>query len=171
MLSTLVLMIYGSPPPLTGISNPPTSGNTPPPSSNHSVKIMRRAGPGGDSKASASNSAITSPDGPSKAGSEVGDDGSSSGSKSGAEPLTTKDRAALTREEREAKYKEARERNFKGFEETESGNASADDSKEMSQSSSTAANDKANNNKYKNCRLALLLGCGNANFAFFENLR
>src|SRR5437762_12163486 len=106
----MVLRIYGSPPPLTGISNPPTSGGTPPPSSNHSVKIMRRIGPGGDSKVSASNSAITSPDGPSKAGSEVDDDGSSSGkddSKSGAEPLTTKDRTTLTREEREAKYKEA----------------------------------------------------------------
>ncbi|MCJ1389242.1 hypothetical protein MMC18_002098 [Xylographa bjoerkii] len=91
-----------------------------PSSTQPSMKIMRRAGIGPDGQIYGSGAnTVASSLGPSKAGSETGDEGQRvSGVTSPTDSTTAKDKALITREEREAKYKETRERIFGGVEET-----------------------------------------------------
>ena len=82
----------------------------------------------------------TSSLGPSKTGSETGDDGQRvSGVASPTDSISTKDKASMTREEREAMYKEARDRIFKDFEDSETTEVqpSAETPNETSRTSST----------------------------------
>jgi hypothetical protein len=108
---------------------------------------MRRAGVGKDlsnneSGADTTDSSIN----PSKAGSEVGEDGQrGTGFVSPSNSVTAKDKAILTREEREAKYKETRERIFKGFEDTDNteGGGANEANNQVSRASSVNEKKKA----------------------------
>ncbi|KAI9673298.1 MAG: hypothetical protein M1829_004363 [Trizodia sp. TS-e1964] len=100
--------------PLTMISKPSTSSGTPP-STTPAVKIMRRNGK--DEKGTSSDGQPTiNSEAPSKSSSDIeGECASDNGNdplKLKSEPLSAKERAALTREEREAKYNEVRDRIF-----------------------------------------------------------
>ena len=105
------------------------------------MKIMRRNGVGADGQHTGSGVNTTASSlGPSKAGSENGDDSQRlSGVASPTDSISTKDKASMTREEREAVYKEARDRIFKDFEDSENIEApsSGDTPNETSRTSST----------------------------------
>ncbi|MCJ1283884.1 hypothetical protein MMC26_003215 [Xylographa opegraphella] len=123
-----------------------------PSSSQPSMKIMRRAGIGPDGQIYGSGAnTVASSLGPSKAGSETGDEGQRvSGVTSPTDSTTTKDKALMTREEREAKYKETRERIFGGVEETPSFDSPqiSDTPNEASRTSSASGKKKSKKNKH-----------------------
>jgi hypothetical protein len=101
----LTMLTCTSPPPLSGLSQPGTSASTPPPAM-PARKIMRR---GGEGKGMIANSNTTNSEGPSKAASEAGGDGTSDNGGTGTPGGSKK---TLTREEREKQYAEARLRIF-----------------------------------------------------------
>ena len=117
-----------------------------------SMKIMRRAGMGPDGQIYVSGAnTVASSLGPSKAGSEIGDEGQRvSGVTSPTDSTTAKDKALMTREEREAKYKETRERIFGGVEETPvlDGPQISDALNEASRTSSASGKKKGKKNKH-----------------------
>ena len=121
-------------------------------SAQRSMKIMRRAGLGidGQNIESGPNTA-TSSLGPSKAGSETGDESQRvSGVTSPTDSAIAKDKSSMTREEREAKYKETRERIFGGPEDPqnpESAQVLIDPVSETSRTSSTSGKKKSKRNK------------------------
>ncbi|MCJ1379087.1 hypothetical protein MMC17_002187 [Xylographa soralifera] len=123
-----------------------------PSSSQPSMKIMRRAGIGPDGQIYGSGAnTVASSLGPSKAGSETGDEGQRvSGVTSPTDSTTAKDKALMTREEREAKYKETRERIFGGVEETPAldGPQIPDALNEASRTSSASGKKKSKKNKH-----------------------
>ncbi|MCJ1404991.1 hypothetical protein MMC11_008217 [Xylographa trunciseda] len=123
-----------------------------PPSTQPSMKIMRRAGVGPDGQIYGSGAnTVASSLGPSKAGSETGDEGQRvSGVTSPTDSTTAKDKALMTREEREAKYKETRERIFGGLEETPTldGLPTSDTLNEASRTSSASGKKKSKKNKH-----------------------
>ncbi|MCJ1435520.1 hypothetical protein MMC27_004894 [Xylographa pallens] len=123
-----------------------------PSSSQPSMKIMRRAGIGPDGQIYGSGAnTVASSLGPSKAGSETGDEGQRvSGVTSPTDSTTAKDKALMTREEREAKYKETRERIFGGVEETPAldGPQISDALNEASRTSSASGKKKSKKNKH-----------------------
>lgn len=116
-----------------------------------SMKIMRRSGLGPDCQNSESGgNTVASSLGPSKAGSETGDEGQRvSGVTSPTDSTTAKDKASMTREEREAKYKETRERIFGGLEEGQSFDSQPlfDGGNEASRASSASGKKKSKKNK------------------------
>ncbi|MCJ1243464.1 hypothetical protein MMC30_000661 [Trapelia coarctata] len=112
-----------------------------------SMKIMRRNGLGTDSQNESGPNTATSSMGPSKAGSETGDESQRvSGVTSPTDSAVAKDKAAMTREEREAKYKETRERIFGGAEETQNPE-SVDPVNNSSRTSSASGKKKSRRNK------------------------
>lgn len=112
-----------------------------------SMKIMRRAGLGNDSQNESGPNTATSSMGPSKAGSETGDESQRvSGVTSPTDSAIAKDKAAMTREEREAKYKETRERIFGGAEETQN-SETVDAVNDSSRTSSASGKKKSKRNK------------------------
>lgn len=116
------------------------------------VKIMRRRGlnKDGQSVDSGPNTTANSM-GPSKAGSETGDDSQQgTGVVSPTDSVAAKDKVSMTREEREAKYKETRERIFKGFEDSE--NIEANEVNELSNevSRTSSVNEKKKTKKQRN---------------------
>ena len=119
-------------------------------STQQSMKIMRRAGIGPDGQVidSGPNTAASSL-GPSKAGSETGDESQRiSGVTSPTDSTTAKDKASMTREEREAKYKETRERIFGDVEETQIPGVQVSDAlNEASRTSSATGKKKSKKNK------------------------
>ncbi|MCJ1475305.1 hypothetical protein MMC13_003967 [Lambiella insularis] len=120
-------------------------------SSQPSMKIMRRSGLGvnGQNPESGANT-VASSLGPSKAGSETGDeDQRVSGVTSPTDSTTAKDKASMTREEREAKYKETRERIFGGLEESQNADYQVlpDVMNEDSRTSSASGKRKAKKSK------------------------
>lgn len=127
-----------TPTPLSLLAKQMTSKDSTPVSQT-GMKIMRREGLGKDgaNTGSGANTNASSM-APSKANSEMGDDGQrGTGFASPTESANANERANLTREEREAKYKETRERIFKGFEDTDSADpAHPGDSNGMSRTSS-----------------------------------
>jgi len=111
------------------------------------MKIMRRNGLGIDSQNESGPNTATSSMGPSKAGSETGDESQRvSGVTSPTDSAVAKDKAAMTREEREAKYKETRERIFGGAEEAQNFET-VDPVNDSSRTSSASGKKKSKRNK------------------------
>jgi len=140
------MLIFRRPAALSTYSRQPpnTEGSS---SAQPSMKIMRRAGLGTDSQNESGPNTATSSMGPSKAGSETGDESQRvSGVTSPTDSAVAKDKAAMTREEREAKYKETRERIFGGSEETQTPET-VDPVNESSRTSSASGKKKSKRNK------------------------
>jgi len=103
-----------SPTSLTALAKPlgqaPTTSAS---SAQPAMKIMRRPGMGKDSHANSGAGTAESSMGPSKEGSDAGDESQQgTGAVSPTDSNVAKDKAALTRAEREARYKEKREELF-----------------------------------------------------------
>lgn len=140
------LLIVGSPAALSTYSRQPPNTEASS-SAQPSMKIMRRAGLGTDSQNESGPNTATSSMGPSKAGSETGDDSQRvSGVTSPTDSAVAKDKTAMTREEREAKYKETRERIFGGSDETQIPET-VDPVNESSRTSSASGKKKSKRNK------------------------
>ena len=149
-LTTIVticyLLILDRPAALSTFSaqHPNSEGSS---SAQPSMKIMRRNGLGTDSQNESGPNTATSSMGPSKAGSETGDESQRvSGVTSPTDSAVAKDKAAMTREEREAKYKETRERIFGGAEEVQS-TETVDPVNNPSRTSSASGKKKSKRNK------------------------
>jgi SUZ domain len=112
------------------------------------VKIMRRTALAGN-KASNDGSTAASSSAPSKATSEAGAENTSDeGMPSPPDAISSKDRSKWTREEKEAHYKAARERIFRDFQEAHgSENTTAENSANMSRSSSSSGKRKGHKQK------------------------
>lgn len=112
------------------------------------VKIMRRTVLAGN-KLSNDGSTAASSSVPSKATSEAGAENTSDeGLPSPPDTTSSRNRSKLTREEKEAQYKAARERIFRDFQEAQGNeNATADNSANMSRSSSSSGKKKAHKQK------------------------